>query len=60
MFSPKQIHGLYDISTSKRLRLLQERGTQDTAMSHFLRQFHDPHEPGQAAKIKEQARDPTN
>jgi hypothetical protein len=60
MFSPKQIQGLYDIGISQRLQLLQEWGVEHTAMAHFLRQFHDPHDPGQAAKIREQATDPSN
>ena len=45
MFSPKQIRGLYDISISQRLQLLQEWGVEDSAMAHFLRHFHDPHDP---------------
>jgi hypothetical protein len=32
----------------------------ESAMSHFLRHFHDPHDPAQAAKIREQATDPSN
>jgi hypothetical protein len=60
MFSPKQIQSLYDISISQRLRLLQEWGVEDAAMSHFLRHFHDPHDPAQAEKIRQQASDPSN
>ena len=60
MFSPKQIRSLCDITISQRLQLLQEWGTEETATSHFLRHFHDPHDPAQAAKIKEQATDPSN
>jgi hypothetical protein len=60
MFSPEQIRGLYDISISQRVRLLDEWGTEDSAASHFLRHFHDPHDPAQAAKIREQASDPSN
>jgi hypothetical protein len=60
MFSPKQIRGLYDISISQRIRLLQEWGVEDSATSHFVRQFHDPHDPAQAEKIREQATDPSN
>ena len=60
MFSPQQIRGLYEISISQRLQLLQEWGVEDSAMSHFLRHFHDPHDPAQAAKIREQATDPSN
>ena len=60
MFSPKQIQSLYDISISQRLQLLQEWGVEDSAMAHFLRHFHDPHDPAQAAKIREQATDPSN
>ena len=52
MFSPKQIRGLYDISISQRIQLLQEWGVEDSATSHFVRQFHDPHDPAQAAKIR--------
>ena len=60
MFSPQQIHGLYDISISQRIDLLQEWGVDDSAMSHFLRHFHDPHNPAQAEKIREQSSDPSN
>ena len=60
MFSPQQIRGLYDISISQRLQLLQEWGVEDSAMAHFLRHFHDPHDPGQAEKIRQQATDPSN
>lgn len=60
MFSPKQVQSLYDISISQRLRLLQVWGTEDSGLSHFLRRFHDPHDPAQAAKIREQAADPSN
>ena len=60
MFSPKQIHSLYEITISQRLQLLEEWGTEDTAMSHFLRHFHDPHDPAQATKIRQQATDPSN
>jgi hypothetical protein len=60
MFSPKQIRGLYDISISQRLQLLQEWGVEDSAMSHFLRHFHNPHDPAQAEKIRQQASDPSN
>ena len=60
MFSPKQIHGLYDISISQRLQLLHEWGVEDSAAAHFVRQFHDPHNPGQAEKIRQQASDPSN
>jgi hypothetical protein len=60
MFSAKQIRSLYDITISQRLRLLQEWGTEDEGMAHFLRHFHDPHDPAQAAKIREQSTDPSN
>lgn len=60
MFSPKQIRGLYDISISQRLQLLQEWGVEDSEMAHFLRHFHDPHDPAQAEKIRQQATDPSN
>jgi hypothetical protein len=60
MFSAKQVRGLYDISISQRLQLLQEWGVEDSATAHFLRHFHDPHDPAQAAKIREQATDPSN
>jgi hypothetical protein len=60
MFSPRQIQSLYDISISQRVCLLHEWGTEDPAMTHFLRHFHDPHDPAQAEKIREQARDPSN
>lgn len=60
MFSPQQIQKLYDISISQRLHLLREWGTEDAATAHFLRHFHDPHDPAQAAKIREQATDPSN
>lgn len=60
MFSPKQVQGLYDISISQRLHLLQVWGVEDAAMSHFLRHFHDPHNPAQAEKIRQQATDPSN
>ena len=50
MFSPKQIQGLYDISISQRLHLLQVWGVEDAAMSHFLHHFHDPHNRAQAQK----------
>jgi hypothetical protein len=59
MFTPKQIRSLYDISISQRVRLLQEWEVEDSA-THFLRHFHDPHDPAQAAKIREQATDPSN
>jgi hypothetical protein len=60
MFSPQQIRGLYDISISQRLHLLQEWGTEDSATAHFLRHFHNPRDPAQAEKIREQAHDPSN
>jgi hypothetical protein len=60
MFSAGQIRGLYDISISQRVHLLHEWGNEDSAVSHFLRQFHDPHNPAQAEKIKQQASDPSN
>ena len=60
MFSPQQIRSLYDISISDRLRLLNEWGTEDSATSHFLRHFRDPHDPAQAEKIRQQATDPSN
>jgi hypothetical protein len=60
MFSAQQIRSLYDISISQRLHLLQAWGTEDSAMSHFLRHFHDPHDPAQAEKIRQQATDPSN
>jgi hypothetical protein len=60
MFTPAQVQSLYDISISQRLQLLQEWGTEDTAASHFLRRFRDPHEPAQAEKIRQQASDPSN
>jgi hypothetical protein len=60
MFSPQQIRSLYDIGISERLRLLKEWGTEDSAASHFLRHFHDPHDPAQAEKIRQQATDPSN
>jgi hypothetical protein len=60
IFSPQQIRSLYDISISQRLHLLKEWGTEDSATAHFLRHFHDPHDPAQAVKIREQATDPSN
>ena len=60
MFSPQQIQGLYDISISQRLQLLQEWGVEDSGAAHFLRHFHDPHNPAQAEKIRQQATDPSN
>lgn len=60
MFSPQQIQGLYTISISQRLQILKEWGTESSEMSHFLRHFHDPHNPAQAVKIREQATDPSN
>ena len=60
MFSLQQIRGLYDISISQRLQLLHEWGVEDSATAHFVRRFHDPHNPAQAVKIREQARDPSN
>ena len=60
MFSARQIQGLYDISISQRVRLLHDWGVEDSATAHFLRQFHDPHNPAQAEKIKQQAHDPSN
>lgn len=60
MFLPKQIRGLYDISISQRLQLLHEWGVEDSATAHFLRHFHDPHNPAQAEKIRQQATDPSN
>ncbi len=59
-FSPEQIQKLYDISISQRLQLLQEWGVEDSAAAHFLRHFHDPHNPAQAEKIRQQASDPSN
>ncbi len=60
MFSLKQIQGLYDIGISQRLQLLHEWGVEDSAAAHFLRHFHDPHNPAQAEKIRQQASDPSN
>ena len=60
MFSPRQIQGLYDISISQRLQLLHEWGVEDSAAAHFLRHFHDPHNPAQAEKIRQQTTDPSN
>jgi len=60
MFSPKQIRGLFDISISQRIQLLHEWGVEDSSAAHFLRQFHDPHNPAQAEKIRQQATDPSN
>ncbi len=60
MFSAGQIQGLYDISISQRIQLLHEWGVEDSAAAHFLRQFHDPHNPAQAEKIRQQATDPSN
>ena len=60
MFSVQQIQGLYDISISQRIQLLHEWGLEDSPTAHFLRQFHDPHNPAQAEKIKQQATDPSN
>ena len=60
MFSPKQVRGLYDISISQRLHLLHVWGVEDSAFSHFLHRFHDPHNPAQAEKIRQQATDPSN
>ena len=50
MFSLQQIQGLYDISISQRIQLLQEWGVEDSATAHFLRHFHDPHNPGPGRK----------
>ena len=60
MFSPQQIRGLYDISISQRLQLLHEWGVEDSATAHFVRHFHDFHNPAQAEKIRQQASDPSN
>jgi hypothetical protein len=60
MFTAKQIQGLYDISISQRIQLLHEWGVEDSATAHFVRHFHDPHNPAQAEKIKQQASDPSN
>ena len=60
MFSAQQIQGLYDISISQRIQLLHEWGVEDSSTAHFLRHFHDPHNPAQAEKIKQQAVDPSN
>ena len=60
MFSANQIQGLYDISISQRLQLLHEWGVEDSATAHFVRHFHDPHNPAQAEKMKQQASDPSN
>jgi hypothetical protein len=60
MFSPKQIRSLYDISISQRVQLLHEWETEDPMASHFLHHFHDPHDPAQAEKIRQQATDPSN
>ena len=60
MFSPQQIRGLYDISISQRLQLLHEWGVEDSTAAHFVRHFHDPHNPAQAEKIRQQASDPSN
>jgi hypothetical protein len=59
MFSAQQIGGLYDISISQRVQLLHEWGIEEST-AHFLRHFHDPHNPAQAEKIKQQATDPSN
>ncbi len=60
MFSSEQIQKLYDICISQRLQLLQEWGVEDSAAAHFLRHFHDPHNPAQAEKIRQQRTDPSN
>lgn len=60
MFSPAQIRGLYDISISQRLHLLHEWGVEDSSAAHFLRHFHDPHNPAQIEKLRQQASDPSN
>ncbi len=60
MFSPEQVQRLYDISISQRLQLLHEWGLEDSGTAHFLRHFHDPHNPAQAEKIRQQAHDPSN
>jgi hypothetical protein len=60
MFTPQQIRRLYEISISQRLNLLHEWGSDDPDMAHFLRHFHDPHNPAQAEKIRQQSRDPSN
>ena len=60
MFSPRQIRRLYDISISRRLRLLQEWGVEDLAMAHFLHHCHGHQNPAQAEKIRQQETDPTN
>ena len=60
MFFPQQIRGLYEISISQRLQLLQEWGVEDSAMDHFLRHFHSQRNPAQAEKIGQQETDPSN
>jgi hypothetical protein len=60
MFTVQQIQRLYDISISQRVQLLHEWGVEDSPTAHFLRHFHDPHNPAQAEKIKQQAIDPSN
>ena len=60
MFSAPQIQGLYDISISQRVQLLHGWGVEDSPTAHFLRHFHDPHNPAQAEKIKQQTTDPSN
>jgi hypothetical protein len=60
MFTDVQLRRLYDITISQRLHLLHQWGTEDAAMSHFLRHFHDPHNPAQAEKIRQLAKDPSN
>jgi len=60
IFAAQQIRGLYDISISQRIELLHEWGVEDSATAHFVRHFHDPHNPAQAEKIRQQASDPSN
>jgi len=60
MFSSEQIQRLYDICISQRLQLLQEWGVEDSSAAHFLRYFHDSHNPAQAEKIRQQRTDPSN
>jgi hypothetical protein len=60
MCTPQQIQGLYELTISQRLQLLHEWGVEDCGTAHFLRHFHDPHNPAQAEKIRQQAHDPSN
>ena len=60
MFSPQQIQSLYSISIIERMQILRTWETDDRATAHFVRRFHDPHDPGQAAKMREIGTDPSN